>query len=89
MKIGAEQYLGGGRWQWIVLDDASNEHVIEIVGQGRKYLLSGQRSVWLSYVVRVDDEENIPQGRLWRTRADAFDAGVRYLKSIRSRGAAG
>ena len=89
MKIGSEEYLGAGRWQWIVVDDGNQEHVIEVVGQGRKYLLSGQRTVWLSYVVQVDDQANIPQGRLWRTRADAFDAGVRYLKALRSRGAAG
>lgn len=89
MEYGTEEYHGAGRWTLRATDERSREHVIEVLGRGRKYLLSGQRAVWLSYVVRVDGNDDIPQGRLWRTKDDAFDAGVRYLKSLRTQDAAG
>ncbi len=84
MRFGPEEYQGAGRWTMQATDEHGGEHLIEVVGQGRKFLLSGQRAVWLSYVVTVDDNDHIPQGRLWRTKADAFDAGVRYLKALRA-----
>jgi hypothetical protein len=89
MNFGSEEYHGAGRWTIQAVDDHERTHLIEVVGQGRKYLLSGQRAVWLSYVVEVDGIKDIPQGRLWRTKADAFDAGVRYLKSQRAQERAG
>ena len=89
MEFGTEEYHGAGRWTMTAKDEREREHVIEVVGQGRKYLLSGQRSVWLSYVVEVDGVKDIPQGRLWRTKSDAFDAGIRYLKSQRAEHLAG
>ena len=89
MQFGTEEYQGAGRWTLRATDDQNREHLIEVVGQGRKFLLSGQRAVWLSYVVTVDDNDHIPQGRLWRSKAEAFDAGVRYLKSLRAKDLAG
>ena len=84
MDFGTEEYHGAGRWSMRVTDEQNREHIIQVIGQGRKYLLSGQRAVWLSYVVEVDGNKDIPQGRLWRTKTDAFDAGTRYLKSLRA-----
>jgi hypothetical protein len=83
MHLGPEEELGGGRWIMRVTDGYHHEHVIEVRGQGRKFLLNGARAVWLSYVVSVDGIEDIPQGRLWGSKADAFSAGVRYLETAK------
>lgn len=83
MHVGQEEELGAGRWIVRVTDNYRREHVIEVRGQGRKFLLNGARAVWLSYVVSVDGDEGIPQGRLWSTKAEAFKAGLRHLETTR------
>jgi hypothetical protein len=85
MEISPEQSCGQGCWSVHVTDDVGRDHVIEVRGRGRKFLLSGQRAVWMCYAVQVDSIEDIPQGRLWRTKSDAFDAGVRYLLEMQTR----
>ena len=85
MEISPEKSCGAGCWSARVIDDLGREHVIEVHGRGRKFLLSGQRAVWMCYAVEVDGIDEIPQGRLWRTKADAFDAGVRYLLEMQAR----
>jgi hypothetical protein len=85
MEISPEQSCGAGCWSVGVTDDLGREHVIEVRGRGRKFLLSGQRAVWMCYAVQVDGNDEIPQGRLWRTKADAIDAGVRYLLEVQTR----
>jgi hypothetical protein len=89
MEISPEQPVGAGCWSIQVVDDLGREHKIEVSGRGRKFLLSGQRAVWMCYAVQVDGNTEIPQGRLWRTKSDAFDAGVRYLKQLQARDLAG
>ena len=85
MEISPEQACGAGCWNVRVIDDLGREHHIEVRGRGRKFLLSGQRAVWMCYAVHVDGNDAIPQGRLWRTKADAIDAGVRYLLELQTR----
>lgn len=83
MNVGQEEDLGGGRWIVRVTDGYRQEHVIEVRGQGRKFLLNGARAVWLSYVVSVDGHEEIPQGRLWGSKVEALNAGIRYLETAK------
>jgi hypothetical protein len=85
MEISPEQSCGAGCWRVRVIDDLAREHLIEVRGRGRKFLLSGQRAVWMCYAVNVDGNDDIPQGRLWRTKSDAIDAGVRYLLEQQTR----
>lgn len=82
MHVGQEEELRGGRWIVRVTDNYGRDHAIEVRGQGRKFLLNGARAVWLSYVVSVDGQDDIPQGRLWGSKAEAIKAGLRYLESI-------